>query len=182
MLKIGIDVDLVVAPSDKHWLINLQKVTGKTLNLIPTDYNLTNYFKEELDSLGLDGFEWWRGENIYDDIFPYEKSVEVINKWFNRGNEIVFISSIKGNHHKSKYNFLKRHFKFDAFIATKEKSFVDVDVMIDDRVDIITDFLTRRPFTRSILFPTVYNSGKVSDPNMIWKFIEEESEYNYDQY
>ncbi len=181
-MRIGIDVDLVVVASDTYWLRWLQKVTGKTLNFTPTNYDLTVYFKEELAYNGLSGFEWWRGENIYDNMLPYGAAAKTIHSWKEQGDEIIFISAVKGNHNKSKYYFLKNFFDFDAYVATKEKHVVDVDVMIDDREDTLNKFADYRPMTIPILFPTNYNMTFPFAANDTWEYLQLERETNFDTY
>lgn len=183
-MKIGCDVDLVVVGSDEYWLEWLQKVTDKSLPEPPTEYDLTKHFEEELKYNGVDGFHWWRQEGIYDSMAPYPSAIEVLNKWKDFGDEIIFISTVKGNHHKSKYNMLSKYFDFDGFLATKEKHHVDVDVMIDDKLEVIDDFLAHRPTTIPILFPTRYNQGgaKVLDPNVQWELLHEERLNDFDMY
>ncbi len=181
-MNIGVDVDLVVVPSDVHWLNWLIEVTGKEVSEVIRDYDLTSYFKEELDSLGLSGFEWWRGEGIYDDMIPFQNAIDTINSWSEAGDRVTFISSIKGNHNKSKYYFLKKYFSFDSYVATKEKYVVDVDVMIDDRPNHLESFIIRKPETIPILFPTQYTTDTPLNPEVAWSHLYDQREYDFDIY
>src|SRR5690625_5548503 len=53
------------------------------------------------------------------------------------GLYIVFVSTLKGNHHRSKYYFLNQYFGhiMDGFLGTHEKHYVRGGVIIDDRID-----------------------------------------------
>jgi len=137
MAVIAIDVDLTVCAIDKLWWEWLCNVTN-TLKPFPTEdveYDLSNYFRKELGLNARDGLDFFRQEGVYDFAEPVTGCVEAIKELSEAGNTIIFVSAIKGNHHKSKYFFLNRHFgeHMDAFIATKEKNYVKCDVLIDDR-------------------------------------------------
>lgn len=139
--RIGVDVDIPVVRTDLLWKQYLKQLTGVPLIGSPLSYNLTEYYKEELKRIGLDGFDYWRRDNLYNNLQPVEGCVEALTELHNSGVEIVFISKIKGNHTKSKYYFLKKYFPFmTGYVATGEKYLVDVDAMVDDRVDNLLPF------------------------------------------
>lgn len=148
-MRIGVDVDNTIIHHhiDDYWdwlhSITEYKSTAKfsLLDYQNPEYAIHKYFQEELNKRGLDGLEWWRNENLYDIYSPSMESIKYLNELRKRGHEIIFISQIKGNHHKSKYNFVERNFPYlKGFIATKEKELVDVDVMIDDRNRVLNRF------------------------------------------
>ncbi len=144
---IGIDVDLTACAIDVLWYVWLERMTGHTPTEITyagsdvvysdkldtIDYNLTTYWKEFLDARGMDGLDFFRGTNIYDFADPIEGAVECVNELYKAGYEIIFISALKGHHHKSKYEWLARNFKFHGFVGTQEKQYVNCDVLIEDR-------------------------------------------------
>lgn len=156
---IGVDVDLTVCDSDlSHWDW-LQQVSKDGDNLCMPEgtlsYDLSSYFN--LPNY-IDGMEFWRSDDLYDarpcdeelvlsgkhiirrPIQPIKNSVQCLQSLSEQEWKIVFISQIKGSHHKSKYEWLQRHFPFmDGFIATKEKHYVDCDVFIDDRHNHLND-------------------------------------------
>ena len=108
--------------------------------------------------------EFWRQEDLYDDAEPLPHCVETLERWHNLGMKIVFASQLKGNHHKSKYNFLKRNFPFmEGFVGTKEKHYIDGDIIIDDRNSFINQFLNARPWCRAIKFNTPYTQSEELD-------------------
>jgi hypothetical protein len=138
-----VDIDLTVVDSvtgPNGWLAWLNAMTNRTdtADDLNWDYNIGKFYKEDLAKLKIDPMDWWRYPGIYDWMQPLPGAVEVIQKMYNRGYEIVFVSHCKGQHSKSKHNFLRRFITAPySFIATKEKCKVNSgtgnDVFIDDR-------------------------------------------------
>lgn len=141
MAIIGVDIDLTVVRSDHAWFdwCNARSTythyaqdfidAGK---LIP--YNFSSLYPDMDIQLVLD---YWRQRDIYDDLTPIAGSVDALS-YLSKRHEIVFVSTIKGDHHKSKFGFVDRNFPFlDGFIATKEKKYARVDMLIDDRLDVL---------------------------------------------
>jgi len=189
---IGVDVDLTVADSSiSHWDF-LQQVSEDGNSCMPSgvlDYDLSTYFNlpKYIDSM-----DFWRYDDLYDvkpcdleldysakritrrAIQPIKNSVQCLQSLSSQGWEIVFISHVKGGHHKSKVGWLKRHFPFmDGFIATQEKGYVNCDVFIDDR----HNHLNSMDAYCKIKFDTVYEqSVELEHVNLIsndWVEIEE---------
>lgn len=141
MAIIGVDVDLTVVRSDYGWFDWCNKLSAHkhyaqdfidSGKLIP--YNFCSLYPDLEVSQVLD---YWRQRDIYDNLSPISGSVEALS-YLSKRHEIVFVSTIKGDHHKSKYQFVDRNYPFmDGFIATKEKKYARVDVMIDDRLDVL---------------------------------------------
>lgn len=154
MATIAIDVDLTTVDTGEAWLHWLLEKGDKECVIIPNDvidYNLSVYFPEVEDP-----YDFWRTEDVYDRLSPLPNAEKVINSLCKR-HDVVFVSAIKGNHHKSKYNFLKKHFPDMAgFIATKEKQFVRCDVMIDDR----HTFLNKSTAKHNIMLETRYTQDE----------------------
>lgn len=144
MMRIGIDVDLTVVDTAREWYNYLRE---RTLVDVPSYEDLLakgeeieyDYSKIFTDLTRNECLEYWRPEGIYDFLNPIKDSVEVLEDLkFTKKCEIIFVSTIKGNHHKSKFYFLKKHFPFmDGLIATKEKEYAKVDMLIDDRCNVL---------------------------------------------
>lgn len=89
-----------------------------------------------------DTLDFWRDKNLYDNLVPMEGAVEKLeqlSKYFG----IVFVSRLKGNHHRSKVYFLKEHFPFMiGFIGSHEKWILNGSLvaMVDDLVDNLKGF------------------------------------------
>lgn len=89
-----------------------------------------------------DPLDFWRNEYLYDNLEPMSGAVEkleALSKYFN----IVFVSRLKGNHHRSKVYWLKKHFPFmTGFVGTHEKWILNDSLvaMIDDLPDNLVKF------------------------------------------
>jgi 5'(3')-deoxyribonucleotidase len=116
MRLLGIDVDGVVVDT-----LTLYKQASPYLN---------------------DPLDFWRDENLYDNLVPMEGAVEKLeqlSKYFG----IVFVSRLKGNHHRSKVYFLKKFFPFmTGFIGSHEKWILNDSLvaMVDDLADNLKGF------------------------------------------
>lgn len=136
---IGVDIDGCVVNTGDHWLSYLQ---GRYEQISHQPYKVP-YDCSELFAIpyDCDPYSFWRDPHLYEGLRPIEGSVGELGRLKGSGHEIVFISQAKGFHHKSKYQFIDRWFPFrDAVILTKEKHYVNVDIMIDDKYDVLDAF------------------------------------------
>jgi 5'(3')-deoxyribonucleotidase len=134
----AVDVDLTVVDSASYWYDWLEYRTkaGLAKEEVYRNYDLSIPYTSIWLANGLQGspMDFWRGEHTYDDMTPLEGSVEALKTIKDAGYDIVFVSALKGHHHRSKYNFLEKHFPFmDGFLGTQEKKYVKADIIIDDR-------------------------------------------------
>lgn len=132
------DVDLTVVDSALHWYNWLEDKTKANLPIeeVYKHYDFSIPYGPIWASKGLSGcpLDFWRGQHVYDEMKPLEGAVEALRAIKEKGYLIVFVSVLKGNHHKSKYEFLEKHFPFmDGFVGTKEKWTVAASIIIDDR-------------------------------------------------
>lgn len=167
---IGIDCDLTLCAIDELWIKWLISMTG--VDRTPSDYgywnrvayDISKYWEEDLDKLGIDGLDFFRGTNIYDFAEPMPSSKHAVKALKGLGYEIVVISALKGNHHKSKYNWVKRNFDIDGFVGTKEKQYIPCDIFIDDR----NRFLNMSKATHKIKLDTPYTQCEpIKDDNTV---------------
>jgi 5'(3')-deoxyribonucleotidase len=122
--------------------------------------------------------DFWRNEGVYDWVDPVNGSLDALME-IKRviGCDIIAVSHCKGNHFKSKWQFLKRNFgnTIDGFIATKEKYYVACDILIDDR----NSYLNKMPDgIGCIRFDTCYTQDE--EPTRLMKVCkdwEEITEY-----
>ena len=137
MMIAAIDVDLTVVNSAYHWWKWLEDMTkaGLSYSQVCDKYDFTQCYKDIWLSKGIAGepLDFWRQRDLYDNMVPVEGAVDGIGLLKESGYKIVFVSTLKGDHHKSKCLFLKKFFHVDAFIGTKEKWAVRADLVIDDR-------------------------------------------------
>lgn len=139
---IVVDVDITLVRTDRAWWRWMEQVTGKHLEDIPAKlpYNISTLFEDSAPE-GIDLFDYWRDGCVYHTLVPREGSVECLSALKEQGWDVVFASHIKGLHHKSKVNFLKRWFPFmDGFHATKEKGYLRADAVVDDRIKFLNQF------------------------------------------
>lgn len=171
---IAVDVDLTVCPVDIYWWkwLNAQYKTDfeypdpshydqKLLN-----YDLGDYFyglPEPYENFN--SIYYFRSDSLYDYIkYPISESVNGLKNLSSLGHRIVFVSHIKGNHHKSKYRWLKKNFPFmDGFLATQEKEYVKADYLIDDRNSHLNNFKIGNPRSRVIKFKTNFEQCQELD-------------------
>jgi len=181
-----VDVDLTVVDAVTPWIHYMNGLTGASFEVSPGQmypYDLTSVFKHYLETeedIGL-LFDYWKGRNVYDDLEPYPGSVETLSRLNDMGYDIVFASVVKGDHSKSKYYFLKKHFPFMAgCMFTREKGYIRADVVIDDRNDYLRQFDVTKvkrirmntPFEQTIDTP-VY--ATVDNWDQINELIEEQA-------
>ena len=162
-MRIGVDVDLTLVDTGFEWwewcVVRLAEVEPYYIE-IPSvrsmyedlgltgkcSYNLGDEFLNFKETTGKDIFSFWKQEDLYDNLLPLAHSISVMNKLVKAGHDIVFISHCHGGHFSSKVKWLKKYFPFadiggkGGFIATKEKHLVNVDVIIDDRVENLLRF------------------------------------------
>lgn len=156
-----IDVDCTVVDSPKYWLRWLNSMTNRNLTIcdIGTSYNVGKHFEEALQPYRVHPMDFWRSPSIYDTMEPIEGSLVGLESLKDLGYDIVFVSHVKGQHAKSKHNFLRRNFGsvMDGFIVTKEKHFVNSgtgkDIIVDDR----NEFLNRSRASYKFKFSSVWD-------------------------
>lgn len=186
-MKIGIDIDLTLVDTGSEWwkwmLYNLRSVDSSYLEFsdVKTHFNmgkeklpyaLNDVFPEFEETTDENPFDFWKQEDLYDNLSPLPHSVEVVGQLVEAGHDIVFISHCHGGHFKSKVDWLKKYFPFTdiggkgGFIATKEKHLVNVGVMIDDRIENLLHFPDE---VIKIYFNTIYADNEFvrSDVDMI---------------
>lgn len=139
------DVDGVVIDLSYQWYMYLRSIIKDfdfTYEDVAVNYdfykNLTGYVTKE------EAYHFWKRAGLYDNQQPIPFAADTL--WDlkrNHGFNIVFASHVEGDHAKSKYEFLKKYFPVDGFMATREKQFIRADIAIDDRVE----HLVNHPFS-----------------------------------
>lgn len=100
-----------------------------------------NLYKEASKHLE-DPLDFWRSEDLYDNLVPMDGSVEKL-KQLSTYFDIVFVSRLKGRHHRSKFYFCKRYFPFmTEFVGTHGKWVLNSGLvaMIDDLPENLAGF------------------------------------------
>jgi 5'(3')-deoxyribonucleotidase len=177
MLTIGIDVDLTLVATDvlwEKWLRDNGAILDpwwlETFAPVEKPYDVSKMF---ILPDGLDPYAFWRSKTLYDGLDFLSGAKEVIHYWHVCGHKIVFVSAIKGDHHKSKYYLLAENFPYNSGVVfTKEKGLVKLDVMIDDRDDILNQFDGTK--TLKIKFHTPYEQKEPSTAHFTIKDWKDE--------
>lgn len=129
------------------------------------DYNFSNYF--DLHE-GVDGLDFFRQEDLYDDIELLPDAKQVITS-LSEQNTILFVSFSKSWHLKSKFSIIKRNFPWviegerGAFISCKHKHYVPSDIFIDDRYEL----LNKHPAELKICMNTPFTQTEDLDENSV---------------
>ncbi|AOQ26807.1 hypothetical protein [Vibrio phage S4-7] len=158
---IGVDVDNTVCSVIDKWITfccesdNYRNFDEWRYNLDLinncVDYNITNYFDMKE---GVDFLEFWKNENLYDDVECYPEAVDSIKALYYTGWKIIFISYCNdcNTHSKSKIDMLKRCFSFIHpdhfhFVQTKSKGVFKecLSFFADDRVSFVNQFKGKVP-------------------------------------
>lgn len=137
------DVDGVVVDLSRRWYDWICLQTSKyrpapTFEEVSRHYDYSIPFEGTVDRSVANHF--WKMSHIYDWATPVEGSVELLEAFKAAGWDIVFASHVEGDHSLSKYNFLKKHFPMDGFMATREKHFLKANIVIDDRAENLLKF------------------------------------------
>ena len=181
---IALDVDLVLTDIIDKWHMYLRsrclsydaRRYKKDLQHERVDYNITRYYELPMD---VDGFDFWRQHDLYDDAKLLKYAKEVIMNWYMDGHELVFVSYCFQDHTDSKIKFLKRSLSFIAdedfhFISTKSNGFVKCDIIVDDRVSFLNQMGNK---TLCIKFHTPYTQCEEARQHYItynnWKDLGE---------
>ena len=143
---IAVDVDLSVVDSGQVWFNYLEE------NCIDKDPYIEMFNEEGLMSYnlskhytmpkGLSAFDFWKKEDLYDNLTCYESAKILLAHLYKKGWEIVWVSWCFdcGQHAESKANMLRREFPFISqedfhFCQTKSKGIFSksFNYFIDDR-------------------------------------------------
>lgn len=137
------DVDGVVVDLSQRWYEWLCLLASKhkpipSFKDVSKHYDYSIPFEGSVDKEA--AYHFWKMSHIYDDAMPIEGSVEALKEFKRAGWAIVFASHVEGSHSLSKFNFLKRNFPMDGFMATREKHFLRANIVIDDKVENLLKF------------------------------------------
>lgn len=143
---IGVDCDMTVVDTGIAWIEWLNKSSKDEEeyrgfhDLMDKDGLIDYYVGGLFNNLkfGIDPMDFWRNKYLYHTLRPLSACEEVLQRQHQKGNDIVFISTLTGQHGSSKYDFLKHYFPYlNAVVFTKEKWAVKCDVLIDDRSNVL---------------------------------------------
>lgn len=141
MAIIGVDVDQTIVRSDLgliDWLNSRSSVKHTFDSLLARRGKIPYDISESYPDLSRqDTLDYWHRSDVYDNLKPIRAAHEELQK-LSRYHDIVFVSKVVGDHYASKRRFLENHFDFmSGFIATCDKQFANIDLLIDDRLDVL---------------------------------------------
>ena len=103
-LIIGVDIDNTIVDSNEYWKRWLHQTTGWYESQVERYYDMSKPFSQFIRKD--DALDFWRNKNLYDGMLPMYGAQEILYKFHADGDDIVFISTLKGNPHKSKVAFI----------------------------------------------------------------------------
>ena len=136
-MRIGVDVDQVVADLHTAWLAPYNVLFRN--NMTPqdiTDWNIEKCVKPECGSRIFD----FLVPELYDvAVQPIPQALDAVDLLRARGHEIVFISSCKTPEHADakfawlvRHGFLPKEGGLPFFLSMRDKSLAPVEVLVDD--------------------------------------------------
>lgn len=136
MLKIAIDFDEVLFPTLSKVLEIYNKNHNTNIELSQiTTYNLYDSLPTEIadELVGM-----FVGEIVYSGLQPYKGSVRAVKSLIEHGHEVYVATATDVRNLGWKEELLRKYFPFipkDNLIRIYNKSLLDVDVIIDDKID-----------------------------------------------
>jgi uncharacterized HAD superfamily protein len=179
-LKIGLDIDGVVADSFPVFLRELNKHYGKDITEI-YDYDMSKVYDVAWEDLG-DFFDQ-NVEYLFSAPKPMEGAVDTIHSWLGEGHEIVYITARKcGLEEEVTLKWFDQHRiprDKTVFVGGASKTFAAKEFGVDVFIE---DFMSNALEIASIgvpvlLFDAPYNRGKM--PKGVtrclnWKEVKEQ--------
>ena len=159
MLRIAIDFDETLFPTLEKVVeaynkrnnanIELSQITAYSLyDCLPAD------IADEIIALFVD-------KNIYNNLQPYKGSVKALQTLSNKGHEIIIATATDSKNLEWKEKLLQRYFPFipkENLIRIYNKKLLDVDVLIEDKLDNLT-----QSFAERVCFNQPWNEDKEAD-------------------
>jgi 5'(3')-deoxyribonucleotidase len=186
-LRIGVDVDGVIADLHKEWLRRYNRDFNDDLTSEEiTEWAIDKFVRPIALEKNEDGlphlFAYLADEDLYKYVPPIAKAREGCEYIRRRGHDVVFVSSCVRGQADQKVEWMIRH-KFIKpmrgdtlldFVAASDKSLIAVQALIDDRDKNLRD---SRAGTIRVLFDSPWNRNTaITDYDLImygWNNIEE---------
>lgn len=160
-MKIGFDVDNVIC-----------NTTEEILNFINNKLPEANLKIEDIKSYWIEESlpqkdRWivplaFTMKEVWKKVKLIEGSVQAIERLYNEGHEIYFVTATTPENFRKKISFLKRNFPFlpasyieNNSISIKKKQLLDLDILVDDYLE---NLIGRRNYT-SICFDYPWNQN-----------------------
>ena len=188
MLRIAIDFDGTLFPTIEKVFEIYNKCHGTNVNLSQiTAYSLYDSFSADVaDEL----LELFVEKDVYNNLQPYKGSIRTIKTLVERGHEIYIATSSDIRNMEWKEELLQKHFPFipkDNLIRIHNKSLLNVDVLVEDKLDNLRSTFADRicfdqPWNRDVDVDYVYSISRVHNwgeiLNAISNIERKEREWN----
>lgn len=159
MLKIAIDFDSTLFPTMDRVVELYNKKHDASLDMSQiTTYDLHDSFDPDIadELLGL-----FVEKTTYDCLQPYKGSIKAVKALVEQGHEVYIATSTDVRNIKWKEDLLQKHFPFipkNNLICIHNKALLNVDVMVDDKLDNLT-----QTFADRICFNQLWNVDESAD-------------------
>ena len=136
MLKIAIDFDDALFPTTEKVLEFYNKKYGTKFDISQiTSYSWYDSFDSDIaDEL----IKMLIDKTIYDYLQPYKGAIRAVKSLVERGHEVYIATATDVGNMGQKEELLRKYFPFipkDNLIRIHNKGLLNVDVMIDDKLD-----------------------------------------------
>lgn len=140
MVVLGFDIDDTVADGNTYFVKGLNEYLGKDIKVEDVRGRLCDMY--EVDQSILDQYFYNLGEKLFTDLKPIEGSIESINKLYEAGHKIVFITARPLTANESTKQWLQKYgFKYHDLIHSETKVEhclnLDVKLFVDDYYKVI---------------------------------------------
>ena len=145
MLRIAIDFDSTLFPTCEKVIEIYNKQHNDMLQLSQiTTYNFSDCLDQNIaDEL----IELFCDNEVYDNLLPYKGSIKSIKTLVEQGHEVYVATSTDIRNMGWKEELLRKHFPFipkKNLIRIHNKALLDVDVMIEDKMENLTQTFASR--------------------------------------
>ena len=134
------DVDGVVVDLSLDWWKFLEHRSSYRVpyDTVSTAYDFGSFYPDVSTETS---HSFWKSRDLYDGRNPIPGCKEAIRRFHENEFHVIFVSHVEGDHAKSKFEFLKRHFPFmKGYIPTREKAYVQPTIAFDDRVKHLANY------------------------------------------
>lgn len=158
-VKIAIDFDETLFPTLEKVIELYNKRNNTSIDLSNiTTYNLYDCLSadvaDEIISLFVD-------KTVYNSLQPYKGSIKAVQSLINKGHEVFIATATDVRNLEWKEKLLQRYFPFipkENLIRIHNKKLLNVDVLIDDKLDNLT-----QTFAERVCFHQPWNVDKDTD-------------------